>query len=220
MHDDLPSDQTPIGDTTDEARLELTAYAVHPGVPLPLIAAPATRDWMDQTSQKFANRCLPMLISNQAGWLVLNPHRFLVTWTGGETIEDLQLRYAEPPPSPLATSHFGHGILTISIPYVFKTPPGYNLQVRGPANAPKDAIAPLEGIVETDWTEATFTMNWKMTRPTTVAFDAGEPIAMIVPQLRGELECQFASNRDPLFASNPGSDSILMESFRRRIWKT
>jgi hypothetical protein len=26
-------------------------------------------------------------------------------------------------------------------------------------------ISPLDGIVETDWLEATFTMNWKLTRP-------------------------------------------------------
>jgi Family of unknown function (DUF6065) len=43
---------------------------------------------------------------------------------------------------------------------VFRTPPGCNLYVRGPANSPKDGIAALEGIIETDWSEATFTMNW------------------------------------------------------------
>jgi len=63
------------------------------------------------------------------------------------------------------------------------------LLVRGPANWPKDGIAPLEGVVETDWSEAPFTMNWKMTRPVhRVIFEEGEPIALLVPQRRGELE--------------------------------
>jgi hypothetical protein len=36
---------------------------------------------------------------------------------------------------------------------------------------------------------ATFTMNWQLTRPgLTVTFEVGEPICMIVPQRRGELE--------------------------------
>jgi hypothetical protein len=41
--------------------------------------------------------------------------------------------------SPSAISHFGSGILTWNVPYLFRTPPGYNLLVRGPANWPKDA---------------------------------------------------------------------------------
>jgi hypothetical protein len=72
---------------------------------------------------------------------------------------------------------------------MFRTPPGYNLLARGPSNWPKDGAYALDGIVETDWAVATFTMNWKITalnRP--VLFDAGEPFCMVVPQRRGELE--------------------------------
>ncbi len=47
----------------------------------------------------------------------------------------------------------------------------------------------LEGIIETDWTVATFTINWKITRPNVpISFGEGEPICMIVPQRRAELE--------------------------------
>ena len=54
---------------------------------------------------------------------------------------------------------------------------------------PKDGIAPLEGIIETDWSESSFTMNWKMTRSHhEVVFEENEPIAMIAPVVRGELE--------------------------------
>jgi Family of unknown function (DUF6065) len=42
---------------------------------------------------------------------------------------------------------------------------------------------------------ATFTMNWRFTRPGTVAFDEGEPFCMIVPQRRGELEEVVATIR-------------------------
>ena len=60
---------------------------------------------------------------------------------------------------------------------------------RGPANYPKDGISPLEGIVETDWASASFSMNWKLTRKLwPVRFEIDEPICMIVPQRRGDLE--------------------------------
>src|SRR5207237_350247 len=74
-------------------------------------------------------------------------------------------------------------------PYLFRTPPGVNLWVKGPTNWIKDGAQPLEGIVETDWLPATFTMNWKLTRPHyPVRFERGEPICMLVPVPRGLAE--------------------------------
>ena len=47
----------------------------------------------------------------------------------------------------------------------------------------------LEGLVETDWAVATFTMNWKLTVPRRlIRFEPDDPICMLVPQRRGELE--------------------------------
>jgi hypothetical protein len=181
--------------------LALTAHRLHP-MRMPVVVGTAARDWMDATPNRFAYRCLPMLIANQAGWYVITQHSVAVTWDGTEKIEGLKVEcLAGELPCP-AISTFGSGILTWTMPYLFRTPPGYNLLVRGPANWPKDGIAPLEGIVETDWTESTFTMNWKLTRPDhTVTFNAGEPIAMIVPQPRGELELFRPEIRD--IASHP-----------------
>jgi hypothetical protein len=144
---------------------------------------------MDATGDRFANRCLPLLIANQAGWFLLNSHRLRVTWNGGDGKDALELEYLSGTQPYPATSHFGQGILTWHIPFMFRTPPGYNLLARGPANWPKDGAHALDGIVETDWAVATFTMNWKITavdRP--VLFDEGEPFCMVVPQPRGALE--------------------------------
>jgi Family of unknown function (DUF6065) len=86
-------------------------------------------------------------------------------------------------------SHFGHGILTFHVPCLFRTDPGVDLMVQGPVNRPKDAIAALSGIIETDWSPYTFTMNWLFTRPRTpVRFEKGEPYCHIFPVRRGELE--------------------------------
>jgi hypothetical protein len=167
----------------------LKAYRINRFLAMPLVVAPSDRSWMNATDRRFANRCLPLLIANQSGWFIVSNHKVRVTWTGGNRIEDLQVELLSGESPCPAVSHFGHGILTWTVPYLFRTPPGYNLLVRGPANWPKDGIYPLEGVVEADWTEATFTMNWKITRPVhRVTFEVGEPIGMIVPQRRGELE--------------------------------
>lgn len=172
-----------------DAGLPLVAYALDDAVSMPLVPADSRRRWMDGTGRRFANRCLPLVIANQAGWCLLSSHRLRVEWTGGDDIDSLRVEILSGDPPAPAVSHFGHGILTWMVPYLFRTPVGYNLLVRGPSNHPKDGVYPLEGIVETDSWGATFTMNWKMTRPVhRVTFEVGEPIAMIVPQRRGDLE--------------------------------
>lgn len=144
---------------------------------------------MDATGERFAYRCLPLLLANEAGWSILSRHAFLATWDGGDGQESVVVEPLRGEGSCPAASHFGHGILTIQLPWLFRTSPGYNLLMRGPANLPKDGAAPLEGLIETDWTPATATMNWKLTRPRlTVRFDVGDTLCVIVPQRRGELE--------------------------------
>src|SRR5438270_1581172 len=169
--------------------LEIIAYSFSQSTSMPIVPAPNTRDWMDQTRIRYSYRCLPMVSANQAGWFLLNDYPLEVSWNGEEQTSALQIVYAGDVPEFRASSMFGYGILTFTIPYLFRTPEGYNLLARGPANRPKDGICALEGIIETDWAVASFTMNWKLTRPgQVVRFEKGDPVCMIVPQKRGELE--------------------------------
>jgi hypothetical protein len=156
-----------------------------------LVVASSQRDWMDQTDRGFANRCLPMLMANQAGWTVLNDRPLRAMWIGSSGLDSVVIEPTGDPPYA-ALSHFGHGILTFTLPFLFRTPPGTALLVRGPANTPKDAISALEGLVETEWSVATATMNWKFTRANTwVEFARGEPLCMVVPQRFDALENMF-----------------------------
>lgn len=171
--------------------LTLTAFRRLPANVPRIVVASRWREWMNATPGRFANRCLPLLIANEAGWMLLNPIAFEAVWDGEPDQSSLKIEWDgdSVPRIAWAQSLFGHGILTWTVPYLFRTPPGFNLLARGPANAPKDGISALEGIVETDWSTATFTMNWKLTRPGhRVRFEEEEPFCMIVPQRRGELE--------------------------------
>lgn len=130
-----------------------------------------------------------MLLANQFGWTLGSPCSFTASWTGGNTPDDVVLVFDELPPERMVSSLFGHGILTFNTPCVFRTPAGINLWVKGPSNAPRDGICPLEGVVESDWLSATFTMNWKFTRPNhLIRFERGEPFCMIVPMPRNLIE--------------------------------
>lgn len=151
--------------------------------------APATRAWMDETPLKYAYRCLPITVASAHGWQIANPCAFQATWNGGPNAADLSIEMA--PDAPMAgrpSSLFGAGVLTWNIFGIFRTSPGWNLWVGGPPNEFKDGIHALTGVIETDWSPYSFTMNWKMTRPGTVAFAAGEPFCHFFPVQRGVLD--------------------------------
>jgi LPS sulfotransferase NodH len=168
--------------------LPLIGYDVGSPMKTTVVPGGPTRAWMNATPNRFAYRCLPMVIANQWGWMIETSHRVEAVWDGSHQPAGLVVT-SDAGDKCIAASHFGSGVLTFHVAHLFRTPPGYNMHVRGPANMPKDGICALEGIVETDWMEATFTMNWKLTRPNhPVVFEAGEPIAMISPVRRNELE--------------------------------
>ena len=161
-----------------------------------LAPAPRTRGWMPP----FAYRCLPLVLANEGGWLACTPTKVTAMWAGGGHPDEMQVFCDDG--SSTAMSHFGHGILTFNLTFLFRTEPGWDLLIRGPANFFKDGIAALEGLVETDTAEETATMNWQFTRPGRVVWEENEPFAMLVPQPRGALE-QF----EPEYVSlneNPG----------------
>lgn len=166
---------------------ELTAYVID-GHELRIRPAPLERDWMDRSDVHFPYRCLPLNIANAHGWEVLCTTRFSAVWDGRKEIDAVRVRTRQGVPAP-AVSHFGGGILTFHIPCLFRTPPGTDLFVTGPLNRPKDAIAPLTGVIETDWSPYTFTMNWQFTRPyQRIWFEVDEPFCHLFPVARGQLE--------------------------------
>jgi hypothetical protein len=186
--------EDPMSDKSNRPPRPLIGFITRDNPPQ-ITPAPISRAWMSELSETdkgWPTRCLPMLIANQSGWLLRNRCAFTATWIGRDGVDVMTVPDKRDTAQFLPVSHFGNGILTWHLPMLFRTPAGYNLLVRGPANYPKDAVCPLEGIVETDWASASFSMSWKFTRKMMpVRFEVDEPICMVVPQRRAELE-EFA----------------------------
>ncbi len=169
--------------------MDITCY-LHPGWKPQIRPAEATRDWMTNTPESFAYRCLPLNIANSHGWEILSPCAFDACWTGGTGTDGVQIKVADAVATELRpVSIFGQGVVTFHVAGLFRTSPGWNLWIGGSPNHLKDSIQALTGVVETDWAPFTFTMNWRFTRANTwVHFDAGEPICFFFPVQRGYLE--------------------------------
>lgn len=177
------------------------AYELYSHVDTPLEPAPLNRDWMDGAHQRHPYRCLPLNIANQNGWVLRSTAGFRAYWYGGANKEDIELQFDGAVDNRIV-SHFGSGVITFTVPFLFRTPPGINLWVKGPSNFIKDGLQPLEGIVESDWIASTFTMNWKITRASEwVTFEKGDPFCMLVPIPRGLAESLVP--RRAQLATNP-----------------
>ncbi|WCM25890.1 cupin-like domain-containing protein [Sphingomonas sp. QA11] len=169
--------------------MDLTCY-VFPEWQPRIRAAVMQRDWMDRSPESFAYRCLPLGIANAHGWEILSPCAFEAEWNGGGQPEDVTIRIDEGctyPTRPVAL--FGQGTLTFHIEGLIKTPPGWNLWVGGCPNTAKDGIAPLGGVIETDWSPYSFTMNWRFTRALhPIRFEENEPFCFFFPVERRTIE--------------------------------
>lgn len=167
--------------------MKLICYTLHHEPPV-IRPAPLERAWMEATPQQFAYRCLPLNIANGHGWEVLSPISFSAVWDGGPAKESIRIT-TDGPDHQRPLSHFGAGTLTFHLACIFRTEPGVDLYVTGPVNMPKRGIAPLSGIIETDWAPYSFTMNWLFTEPGhEVRFEAGEPFCFFFPLARGLVE--------------------------------
>ncbi|WDI92387.1 DUF6065 family protein [Xanthomonas campestris] len=166
--------------------MKLTAHVLD-GHTLDIRPAPHERAWMDATDQRYAYRCLPLAIANAHGWELLCQAGFEAAWDGGDGLGAVVITADAGTAAP-AISHFGYGMLTFHVPCLFRTDAGVDLFVSGPLNCPKDGIGALSGIVETDWSPYTFTMNWRFTRPGRVRFEAGEPFCHLFPLQRQLIE--------------------------------
>lgn len=150
--------------------------------------APPSRSWMNDT-HGHAQRCLPLLAANSMGWIIRNPCDATAIWNGGTQKEDSSCMTDDDKYIKSVHSHFGWGVITWQIPWLFRTTGDIGLLVRGCTNFWIDNAIPLDGFVETYWSPYTFTFNWKITKPNVfVHWKKGDPICMIIPYPIGLIE--------------------------------
>mgnify|MGYP006277545559 CR=1 FL=1 len=165
--------------------MEIRLYNLHNNSKdiFPIESADYKREWMDNYSNSFAYRCLPLKIANECGWLIRSPINFSLEYLNDDSslgsvkvdIEDGDGKNQIY--KSYITSHFGRGVVTFSIPQIFRTPKPYCVWVRGYPNYYKENVSFLEGIVETYWLHSTYTYNIRLVEKNKVVhFQKGEPI--------------------------------------------
>jgi hypothetical protein len=103
---------------------QLDCYREYSDAP-DIVPGRVERDWMDATTQRFAYRCTPLPIANASGWEILLPMSFAATWNGGPLPSEITISSLDGDPklAAVASSIFGHGVLSFHPGYLFKTSP-------------------------------------------------------------------------------------------------
>lgn len=158
---------------------------VGPGDSLPAHVDPSARE-REWFAPGFYH-CLPLSMANMLGWTLHNKVGFTARWNGADSATGLDI--TQPEGAKWAVSYFGYGIITVWPRIFIETSPGVNTLIKAVPNYFKDAVVPMEGLIETDWMRSSFTLNLKITRPgVDIAFEQGEPLVQLVPYPRHFIE--------------------------------
>ena len=166
-------------------------YHLYPdGERLPIEQAPVNREWMDNVSESYAYRCLPMTYASRHGWCVRLTNDVEVIWDGGwEPSSTSIICGREQGGRRMVDNGTGNGVVTFHLNAVPRTSPNWSLWIVGAPNLVIPGASPLSGIVESDWMFSSPTMNWKITQPDQlVKFKKGDPVIFFVPIHKTELE--------------------------------
>jgi hypothetical protein len=147
------------------------------------VKPPKQRKWFTP----YFYHCLPLVMGNQHGFMMLTDHSFVARWNGGPELPDLTIHHLNDKPSDImfVDSHFGSGIITVQSRWMFRTPKGVSLMVKAPPNYYVHGLSWMDAVVETDNLRRDFTFNIKVTQPNTDIFvEAGTPVGCIVPYPR------------------------------------
>lgn len=178
------------------------------------------RDWF---SAHFY-RCLPLAIANGYGFIIKSEFDIGFVWNGGNQPEDINFFFNEDSKIlekkyPRIDSHFGHGVLTIGLPFFLRTPPNTNLLTINPPNYILPNITVMSGSVETDNLRRDFTFNLKIQIPNIeVLIPAGTPLAAIVPVPRYYIDNFKLEDANNIFSKEliEEESSCLQAAYKKR----
>jgi hypothetical protein len=156
----------------------------------------------------YAYRCLPLTVGNQQGFYITTEYDFSFHWDGGEDVSSTTFDFYEEDKVldtmyPRIDSHFGSGIITISLPIHLRTPPKVNLMTINPPNVVLPNITVLTGVVESDNLRRDFTFNLKIQMPNIkVKIPAGTPLAGFIPIPRYYCDEFSLKNAEDIFSKD------------------
>jgi hypothetical protein len=162
------------------------------------------RDWFPEN----VYRCLPVTIGSQYGFAVICEYDFSFVWDGSDSPEGVKFKFYDEPEVlknklPAISSHFGSGIITLNLPFHFRTSSGINIMTINPSNFIIPNVTVMTAVVETDNLRRDFSFNMKIQIPNIeVTVKAGTPLVGFIPIQRYFVDSFDLINSNMIFNQN------------------
>lgn len=170
--------------------------------------------------------CRPYASGNQLGWWIFPAVDVDILWKGGKEFEHKLPKFwtnseyqlvkslirpsdntnvedwcTEGGRSKFTWGAIEPGVVQFWTGVILKTPPGWCLQIRSPANFPPQEFRVMEGILETDWMQYDIWINLIFTvqdKWIKIRQDSWPPVAQIIPVRRETVDAEWEIGNDSL----------------------
>lgn len=217
----------------NDNNFELKIWRLHPQSSKIIPAEKTLNNMANESAVKW---CGPYTYANKIGFWLFPPVDIDITWRGGKDFDyNLLEEYSDydyhlvrrlikkeeksdpdrwSPPGGRTKFTWGSvedGVVQIWTGCIFKTPPGWCLQVRSPINFPPRSIYVMEGIIETDWMQYDIWTNLVFTKKDEVVKlrkDSWPPLAQLVPLRRESYAANWNFEEEFVNRDNIESDKV------------
>ena len=180
------------------------------------------RDWMDDTYNKHAYRCLPLSAANVNGWEAILQQDIVVTWEGGNSVP--KIVEGDVYRGRTIANCNKIGMIDFHIGWAFKTEPGYHTWISGSPNYFIDGAVPLTASIPSDWWPDEVQAAWKITKVNEpVVFPAGMPFIFfsvypsnLMPEM--EVEVEYLWDKPNLMNERMAYSDAKMKKLRDEPW--
>lgn len=125
------------------------------------------REWMDNTYNKHAYKCLPLSAANVNGWELILQQDVIVQLDHEEAVPRvLEGQFLNDRPIVIPSIV---GIISFTTGWAINTEEGYDTWISGSPNYFVDGAVPLTATIPSFWWPDEINMNWKITK-------IGEPV--------------------------------------------
>lgn len=150
----------------------------------------ATRDWMDNTSEKHAYMCFPMTLTNGLGWGISFNKDIRVIWDGVESHDPNHVTILEG--DDIVYTGRAHGTISFKTGLIFKTDEDVTMLSMPVPNQFIRGAQAFTVLISTSFYKAELPLAMKITEPNIDIFiPAGTPVAAVMPISVGKLQDDF-----------------------------
>lgn len=161
--------------------LEVEAYTIDQNsTNMDIIPGICERSWF----APHAYRCAPLKVANRAGWdLRLNEY-VVVEWNGAPHLSDVEVIKGEN----VAESVFGMGTFTLTVGYIWKLSPGWQLMVMPIPNGDLGDCEAMTAIMEPEILNYPWFLTMRMFHQGLTRITPGQRVARVMPVRISEYE--------------------------------